>query len=84
MRKDRKNTHFCGRKLGEEYTGKGSDRKGPTDPVGDKGPKAHGAMLRGCLISVLQGGHGCWYPKPKLTSLVELIWPLPDGAPVQG
>ena len=31
----------------------------------DEGPRAHGAMLRGCLMPLLQDGHRCWYPGPS-------------------
>ena len=79
-----KSTHFCGRELGEEYTSKDSDGIGPTKPVEGEGPQAHGTMLRGCHMPVLQGGHRCWYPGPKLTSPVERIHPLPRGTPAQG
>ena len=71
---------FCGWKLGKEYTGKGLDRIGPTNPVREEELWAHSAMPRGCLIPVLQGGHRCWYPGSKLTSPAE----LKEGAAYDG
>ena len=38
----------------------GSDKNPPTGKTSGWGASAHGAVLRGCPMPVLQGGHCCW------------------------
>lgn len=59
-------------KLGEEYTGKGLEGDRTHQPDGDEGPQARGAMPRGCLMPVLQGGHRDWYPGLSQSSKIHM------------